>query len=182
MSTTLDSAVQHLHEALALLEKEEAECVAKFDQIMAELRERIASTRLALFPPSSVGGVAIPDTSVTPVRQTQLERSSAYVPPGDLVEKVRGLSQPEALVEIARYYDGVVKTVEVKRVFIKAGLVKPPYKNTANHIWALLNDPERTKRFNVAFVRIDKGVYHLIPYDNDQGMVTNQERLSIDLA
>jgi hypothetical protein len=51
--------------------------------------------------------------------------------------KIRGRTQVEALVEIAKHYDGIVRAQEAKRLLIRAGVMRET-KNSTNIIHAVI--------------------------------------------
>lgn len=75
----------------------------------------------------------------------------------ELARKVRGLTQIEALKRIAQANEGIVRTIEAKPVFIKAGLSKGSPRNIGSHLYHLLDaSPE--------FEKVGTGVFRWLPY------------------
>ena len=79
-----------------------------------------------------------------------------------LIRSLRGLAQPQALVEIAKANGGVLRTADAKNHLIEAGLVKG-YRNVSGHIFSLLRDGDRFAKLGVQFHRMDAGVYRMSP-------------------
>jgi hypothetical protein len=69
------------------------------------------------------------------------------------VGKLRKLTQVQALVVIAKHYDGIVRAQEAKRLLIKAGVMRET-KNSSNIIHAVIVRSEK-------FDRVRPGEYRL---------------------
>ena len=69
------------------------------------------------------------------------------------IAKLRGLSQPQALLAIAKHNNGLVKTQEAKRLMIVAGIMRPT-KNSTGVTYNLIKRSEK-------FVRVGPGEYRL---------------------
>jgi hypothetical protein len=76
-------------------------------------------------------------------------------PLGFPIKKLKGLTQTQALLEIAKYNGGEIKALEVKPILIGAGIMRST-KNSARMIHGLIARSE-------AFVRIGRGHYKLKP-------------------
>lgn len=72
----------------------------------------------------------------------------------DWARKLKGLTQIEALIQIANQNDGVLRVVEAKNVFVESGLVKGKVKNVSGHIYHTLGRSDR-------FERVEPGVFRL---------------------
>jgi hypothetical protein len=74
-------------------------------------------------------------------------------PLGFPLKKLRGMTQTQALLEIAKYNGGTIKTLEVKPILIGSGIMRST-KNSARMIHGLISRSE-------AFRRIGRGEYRL---------------------
>jgi len=72
-----------------------------------------------------------------------------------LLQKIKGMTQPMALVEIAKYNDGALNAQEAKALMIHAGIMRQT-KNSASIVHSVI---ARTGRF----VRTGRGKYRLKP-------------------
>lgn len=75
----------------------------------------------------------------------------------DLARKVRGLTQIEALRRIAQQSGGIVRTIELKPIFIEAKLSKGNPRNVGSHLYHLLNGAEE-------FEKVEAGTFRWLPY------------------
>ncbi len=69
------------------------------------------------------------------------------------LEKLQGMSQPQAAVAVARHYGGLVRIADLIRILQEAGLVKSK-KNAANIVYRVIVNSDR-------FVRVATGLYRL---------------------
>lgn len=69
------------------------------------------------------------------------------------LRKIRNMSQTQALLEIAKYNGGTIKSLEVKTILIAAKLMKPS-KNAAGMVNGVITRSD-------AFERIGRGEYRL---------------------
>jgi hypothetical protein len=69
------------------------------------------------------------------------------------LSRIRGKTQVEALVAIAKHYDGIVRAQEAKKLLIKAGVMRET-KNSTNIIHAVIVRSEK-------FDRVRPGEYRL---------------------
>ena len=166
MSDATKLANQHLREALALLQKEESDRLALFNQEMAELRHRITGIRsmlpLSHEKPSSGPEVAQPVLASPKATRSRRQRQSEVVVPQELVARIQGMSQPEAVIQIARHYDGVVRTVIAKPIMIQAKVITGASKNAIGHLFDLLGSEERFRKHGVYFEKIGPGTFRMI--------------------
>jgi hypothetical protein len=95
-----------------------------------------------------------------------LDRESASSPDAWSV-KLRGLTQPEALIRIVQENGAVLRTVEAKPILIKAGLAKGQQKNVYGHIFQLMKGTERFAKLGVRWKKIGPGEYRLHPVESD---------------
>ena len=72
----------------------------------------------------------------------------------DWARKLKGLTQIEALFQIANQNDGVLRVVEAKNIFVESGLVKGKVRNVSGHIYHTLGRSDR-------FERVEPGVFRL---------------------
>lgn len=172
MSDTTFSADQHIRAALNLLLEEETLRTAEFDREMAQLRNRIVSLQEAVTndrPLTDIFNLEQQSASVAEatvpllVEQILLPRRAATDVSLELIKRLKGLSQPEALIEIAQYHNGILKTAEAKQILIKAGLVKGNPKNVLSHLYSLLRSPERFQNFDSRLEKVSPGVFRLVP-------------------
>ncbi len=160
---------------VALFEELRAE-EAEYERRLATVHEDIQAVQRALEIAHRRGGgltdaVAAPPLSPLvsprlvankPVRSGESATASTSNQPQparvtELVRKVRGLTQIEALKRIAQHSDGIVRTIEAKPVFIKATLTKGNPKHVGSHLYHLLDDsPE--------FEKIAPGTFRWLPF------------------
>ncbi len=160
---------------VALLHQLRAE-EAEYDRQLAAVRAEISTVEQALAiaqrrSMGAIGAVTVassPSLMVngpTPNREMLVGRdaalptierpSPARVP--ELARKIRGLKQIDALRHIAQLNEGIVRTIEIKPVFIKAGLTKGSPRNIGSHLYHLLDrSPE--------FEKIAPGTFLWLPH------------------
>jgi hypothetical protein len=80
------------------------------------------------------------------------------------IAKLRGKTQVQALVVIAKHYDGIVRAQEAKRLLIRAGVMRQT-KNSTNVIHAVIIRSEK-------FERVRPGEYRLKTEPQGQGAMT----------
>ncbi len=85
-------------------------------------------------------------------------------PLGFPLKKLKGMTQTQALLEIAKYNGGTIKTLEVKPILIGSGIMRST-KNSARMIHGLISRSE-------AFERIGRGEYRLKAKPQAQGIMT----------
>ncbi|MDQ3044592.1 MAG: hypothetical protein M3R06_05495 [Chloroflexota bacterium] len=185
MSDAITSADHHLREALALLRREESERLEDFNREMAHIRQRISAIQTALSPTTNNDvaerQVVPPSKALERFPEQRFARRTTFVVPSDLVPQLKGSTQPEALIKIAQYYDGTLRTAEAKQILIKARLITGNPKNALSHLYALLRDTDRFKHLDGDFEKIDPGVFRLVPKGTDR-QFENQGALDIDVA
>lgn len=163
MSDAIASADGHLREALNLLRAEEETRVTEFERAMAQLRRRIKAVEAALVASATDGDqVPLPDFGTLAPSQRGVPAPSVSTPE-TWAAKLRGLSQPEALIQIAEERGGILRTVEAKPILIDAGLVKGKPENVYGHIFQLLKEADRFEKFGFRFEKIGPGTYRLLP-------------------
>ncbi len=79
------------------------------------------------------------------------------------LRKIRNMTQTQALIEIAKYNGGTVKSLEVKSILIAAKLMKNT-KNASGMVNGVIARSE-------AFDRVRRGEYRLKGHANDAGKV-----------
>jgi hypothetical protein len=169
MSNAMKTADDHLRQALVLLRDEETQRVEEFNRQIAELRQRIKILEDILSPPPrqyTLREITQPMASVSAPPRSILAPDPIRNPEqmiADLAKAVRGKSQLEALIEIARRNGGILRTAEVKPILLKAGLIKGNPKNASGHVFGLLRDDDRLGRFGVRFEKLSPGVYKMMP-------------------
>jgi hypothetical protein len=90
----------------------------------------------------------------------ELTANEAYFTKQMPIEKLCGMSQPEAAVAVARHYGGLVRVSDLIRILQEAELLKSK-KNAANIVYRVIVNSGR-------FVRVSTGLYRLkssIPID-----------------
>lgn len=179
MSDAIASADRHLREALHLLQSEYDGRQTAYEREIAPLRQRIRAIEVALSPSPPIG---IDDSrhteralSLSPERAV-LRPIASPTSPRDVARKIRGLTQPEALIRIAQEQGGVLQTALAKAILLDAGLIRGNPKNALGHVFQLLKNPDRFEKFGYRFEKIKPGEYRLMPteskrpsqHDNDQ--------------
>lgn len=69
--------------------------------------------------------------------------------------RLRGMTQQDALIEIAEANNGIIRVIEAKRIMIDAGMIKGKVSNAASHMYHTLS---RSPRFE----RIAPGEFRLL--------------------
>ncbi len=164
-----------LRRAIDTLRGKEAALRAEYEGRLEELRRNIAMLEQALV----VAEEALSDAPLVPqVSHSEAHPSSVPTrltlwqadpaPPANVTplpllspsgwrQKLRGLTQIEALERIARENGGILKTADAKPILMAAGLTRGKPRNIGSHIYHMLLNSEN-------FERIGKGTFRLLTY------------------
>ena len=110
----------------------------KYAQKLAEVEEQLKAVSLTL-------------SLLNPGEEREAEEQPLIVAPNE----IRGMTQVEALVYIARNNANRVKIVSAKKLLAKAGVMKLT-KNSYNILYTVINRSEK-------FKRVGPGEYELLP-------------------
>ena len=125
---TTSSTVNELLDLLSQLKTEEAAILREVEDRLEDVRRKIAAvqTTLELLP-----------------RDAEAPKP---VSTNGWAQKLHGKTQAEALVEIARENDGILRVTDAKRIFIGTGISKGKPKYLSGHIYHTLERSERWER------------------------------------
>jgi hypothetical protein len=84
--------------------------------------------------------------------------SSAAPASNGWARRLQGLSQHEAVIQIAEDNDGIVRTGEAANILIKAGLSTAGYRNLYRYLLSFLSTSGK-------FKKVGKGTYQLVTSD-----------------
>lgn len=133
-------ALKFLRKTLEELDSQARELDAKREQIRGTIRHleeaRKTATKRAEVSLSSVPNLESEET----------EKPFPY-------HKIKNLSQPRAMVVIARHFDGILRTRNLAQILVAAGVMRKT-KNTSAMASRLLRTSDR-------FERISEGLYRL---------------------
>lgn len=165
MDNTSHDTVQSLEATLVQLRATKVDIDAEYQARIADLNrdidayERVIARETgADLPPSTTSSENL-QLKPVPFTDTRFPRSSQPTfgaQSGGWARRLRGLTQPEALIRIAEGNDGVLRVVDAKRIFLEAKLAKGQIRNVNGHIHHILTRSDR-------FERIEPGVFRLLP-------------------
>lgn len=104
-----------------------------------------------------------------------LRLTRVYIPPVDAhailsvksvgdaqfpVEKIKGMTQLDAAVTVAKHYGGVLRTADLIKILKAAGLMKGNTKNAGSKTFGVINN-------SGLFERVATGTYKLIEQEDD---------------
>lgn len=136
---------------------ENAENKNQMLQGLTDLKKQLMERRERLLRP--VAEVEKQIAAVTETISLVLARTQPFAGPVDdspraaLIRKLRKMTQPMAIVEIANYNDGILLAQEAKALMIHAGIMRPT-KNVSSTIHSVI---KRTGKFE----NVGRGKYRL---------------------
>ena len=131
MNQIIEQLIEHRKQLSASVEEMEEE-IEHVSATIASLQKRAANAPITPAP--------LPALRPSPVESMP-------------IAKLRGLTQVQALVTIARHNEGIVRAQEAKRLLIRAGVMRET-KNSTNIIHAVILRSEK-------FDRVRPGEYRL---------------------
>jgi hypothetical protein len=133
-----------LDDLLALLNRLRREEEA----IMDEVKDRLADVQKRI--------VAVETTiELLPRGSEQYKTQPLASSTNGWAQKLRGLTQVQALVRMAQENDGIVSVRDARRVFMATGLARGKPKNVGPHLYHVLRNAEQ-------FQRVAPGTFKLI--------------------
>jgi hypothetical protein len=142
----MDSKAQ----AIQYLTQKKKEMCAKVEKMMNPIREM----------QKEIGALSV---TIEVLLRDEAPSVSATEVGGFPLRKIRNMTQTQAVVEIAKYNGGTIKSLEIKPILIAAKLMKNS-KNAAHMVNGVITRSE-------AFERVRRGEYRLKTQVNDAGKV-----------
>jgi hypothetical protein len=124
---SLEADLAHLKASIHLLKEQSS----ALEAISAAMSFNLVN----LAKPKDIAGLVVPD------------------PPPISPERLHGLSQPRAMVVIAKHYGGYLRTKDLTKILIKAGLMKLT-KNSQSIASRLIRESERFERITDGFYKL----------------------------
>jgi hypothetical protein len=172
----LNTPLDYLQEALRMLREDEKGEIDAFEKRMAGLRSRIRATEQALSTFNVDSSQTVLPLAPSPIIGPDRSSPAAVqMDDLDLIKRLKNLTQPEALVEIATQRGGLIRTAEAKDLMIRAGNIKGNPKNAYNHVFQLMKDEDRLARWHVRFEKEGAGIYRMVSTSVES---PRQEKLS----
>jgi hypothetical protein len=132
---------------------EPVEAKAQTIQYLTELKRQLTEKRDRLMGPIRELDAKIAGVVSTIATILEGPKPLDESPRATLLRRLKGLSQPKALIEIAKYNAGVLNAKEAKTLMITAGIMQET-KNSASIVHSTIRRTE-------AFVRERRGIYRL---------------------
>jgi hypothetical protein len=138
---TSTSAVNEVLALLAELRAQEEAIMKEVEDRLVYVRNRIAATETVLEMLTGNSG--------------QDEARSLPTTTNGWAQKLKGLTQVQALVRMAQENEGVVRVRDARRIFMATGLAKGKPKYVGPHLYHILKDAEQ-------FERVAPGTFKLV--------------------
>lgn len=142
-----------VNELLAVLQKltgQKDDLRQEFESRLAEIEDKCVAIQKTLD--------LLSQESDTPDAEPQEPALPPPVPLDHLARQLRGLTQVDALRQIAVWNGGIVRTRDARRLFVSAGLTKGKLKNLPSHIYHILLASEEFERVAPGAFRLKSAV------------------------